>query len=204
MKGQSLSERYWSKVRIAGPDECWEWQAGKHSYGYGKFWVDGKTRGAHQVAWEWANHQEVPRGMVVRHTCDNPACVNPAHLLLGQQTDNVRDRDERGRTACGLRNGAYTHPNRRPTGPRNGKHTKPERTARGARNGRYTRPERTARGETNGYSKLTAAQVIEIRRRYRAGGVTFKCLGSEYGVTGVNIRYIVAGRTWRHLLQEGQ
>ena len=52
---------------------------------------------AHRVAWEQANGQPIPPGMVVRHACDNPPCVNPLHLQLGTHADNVRDTHERGR-----------------------------------------------------------------------------------------------------------
>jgi hypothetical protein len=62
---------------------------------------------AHRVAWELTFQKEVPRGKVVRHTCDNPVCVNPQHLELGTQLDNVRDRVERGREGdrSGIKNG---------------------------------------------------------------------------------------------------
>jgi hypothetical protein len=64
---------------------------------------DGRLTGTHRVAWEDANGQEVPAGLFVRHTCDNPPCCNPAHLLIGTPADNVRDAVERGRVARGFR-----------------------------------------------------------------------------------------------------
>jgi hypothetical protein len=56
---------------------------------------------AHRLAWAEANGP-IPEGMVVRHTCDNPPCVNPAHLILGTQKDNVGDMDRRGRRGYGM------------------------------------------------------------------------------------------------------
>ncbi len=82
---------------------CWEWTSTTHN-GYGQFESGGismpalksKKRGAHQVSYE-AYHGAIPKGLVVRHTCDNPLCINPDHLILGTQADNVSDREARGR-----------------------------------------------------------------------------------------------------------
>lgn len=77
---------------------CWLWQAAKTSQGYGQFGYKGMMRGAHRVAFE-LYVAEIPAGMHVLHTCDTPGCVNPAHLKLGSNADNVADRSARGRTA---------------------------------------------------------------------------------------------------------
>ena len=105
-------ERFWSKVNRCGPDECWLWQGtialpNKCGQQYGNFGVfDGKTVNyrAHRFAWMLANGQ-IPADMVIMHTCDVPLCVNPSHLKLGTQADNVADRDIKGRTARGERQG---------------------------------------------------------------------------------------------------
>lgn len=74
---------------------CWVWVRGKRAQ-YGLFAIRGKTVGAHRASYE-AFKGEIPAGLVVRHTCDNPSCINPGHLILGTQKDNARDRMERGR-----------------------------------------------------------------------------------------------------------
>lgn len=90
--------RFWLKVNIREESECWPWIAGCCRDGYGSIGWRGRIVGAHRVAWELANNLEIPKGMVVRHSCDNRACCNPAHLLLGTQADNVLDAKERGRS----------------------------------------------------------------------------------------------------------
>lgn len=106
-----MSERFWSKVSTGEPTHCWEWDAGRDQDGYGMFWLDGRTHHASRIAYEltWG---PIPDGRLVRHTCDNPPCVNPAHLILGTNLDNMRDAKERGRLATGDRNGSRLYPER--------------------------------------------------------------------------------------------
>lgn len=92
-----LAERLAHYAPPAGPDECWEW-TGSTNKGYGVFSVENsRVRIAHVVAWEITQGHPLPAGMVVRHTCDNPPCVNPAHFLLGTHGDNNRDKSTRNR-----------------------------------------------------------------------------------------------------------
>lgn len=101
-----MNNRFWSKVDIRGPDECWPWTAAvrRKDEGYGAFYLDGRHQPASRVAWMLRNGP-VPDGMVVCHSCDNPACVNPAHLWVGLPQDNDADRVRKGRQARGSRNG---------------------------------------------------------------------------------------------------
>ena len=101
----SLRDRFDRRVgRSAAPDGCWTWLASRSRAGYGYFRVNGRTRNAHRVAYELANG-EIPDGMVVRHDCDNPACVNPSHLRLGTMKDNTADMMSRGRDDHGVTRG---------------------------------------------------------------------------------------------------
>jgi hypothetical protein len=105
-KHVSLQKRFEEKFRIVLPSECWEWLAARSSTGYGWFYYPPRNMvQAHIVAWEL--YRGSRKGLFVLHRCDNPACVNPKHLYLGTQRDNVADRDARKRRAPpnGAKNG---------------------------------------------------------------------------------------------------
>ena len=96
--------RFRKFVGDGSPTDCWEWQSTRSNRGYGKFWLNGRTALAHRVSYE-IHHGLIPAGMQVRHACDNPPCVNPAHLSVGTGKDNARDALKRGRYRRGSRNG---------------------------------------------------------------------------------------------------
>jgi hypothetical protein len=104
-KGETLEQRFWTKVRKE--DSCWIWTSAFTTRGYGFFWVGGAKRNkyAHRLSWEMANGCVVPAGMTVMHACDNPACVNPSHLSIGTTQDNASDCKAKRRNAFGVRNG---------------------------------------------------------------------------------------------------
>lgn len=91
-------------VPVADDGDCWEWQSTRNRNGYGKFWLDGRTDLAHRVSYRIAKGA-IPQGMQIRHTCDNPPCVNPKHLLIGTGKQNARDALDRGRYRQGAGNG---------------------------------------------------------------------------------------------------
>jgi hypothetical protein len=100
----TLQERFEAKFQRGEPDACWNWLAGKCRDGYGTFDVFGKSVGAHRMAYE-LYVGEIPFGLQVLHSCDNPACVNPSHFFLGTHGDNMRDRSKKGRHSAGDRKG---------------------------------------------------------------------------------------------------
>lgn len=97
MKQLKNPQRFWSKVAIGSPDECWNWTSCKIR-GYGVMWHDGNNKRAPRISYFLA-HGELPDDKVILHSCDNAACVNPAHLSLGSHTQNIAERHARGRTA---------------------------------------------------------------------------------------------------------
>lgn len=163
---KSLEERFWEKVAKGSPDECWEWCGCRHQQGYGMIVPprQGRTqrtpRGAHRVAWELMNGA-IPDGMCVLHHCDNPPCVNPAHLFLGTHRDNFQDAIKKGRW--------------RPGG---------------------------TPGERHPQAKLSAADVLNIRRSYTGAWGEKARLAREFRVTNNQIGRILSGRAWKHLLPQ--
>jgi hypothetical protein len=131
--------RFWAKVdKTSTPDGCWEWTAARDRDGYGAFKVDGRMWRAPRWIFTQINGP-MPDHEMTRHTCDNPPCVRPDHLVRGTVVQNAADQIERDRTTRGDR-----HHTRRDPGTRR-------------------------RGEANGAARLTEEQVLTIRARYSEG-----------------------------------
>lgn len=191
-KDLSLEDRFWSKVDKSG--ECWLWTGSADESGYGSFRVGKKIEYAHRVSYSIANGVSLSwegysAKSSVCHRCDNPRCVNPAHLFLGTHTDNMSDCVSKGRKNA-------------PTGDRHGSRAKPHTRARGASHGTRTHPESVRRGDDNGNSKLTEILARLIKERYASGTATQKAIAAEFGIDHSTVSAIVRGRIWRHVTIE--
>ena len=98
--------RFWAKVDKSG--DCWEWTAGKDVGGYGSFYLSGSSIKAHRIAYT-ITVGDIPDGMCVLHTCDNPPCVQPDHLFIGTYMDNYHDMKAKGRVYKGYRQHGESH-----------------------------------------------------------------------------------------------
>lgn len=159
----ALAAAFWSLVRVGGADECWEWLGPRrHGTAYGVLQFCRQRLNATHVALELSGVM-IGDGLFACHRCDNPPCVNPAHLFVGTQTDNMRDAAGKG----------HVHRGGRVTGAR-------------------------PRGETIGTSKLTEAQVVEIRI-LRANGERPFIIAKRFGLSPDYVTILAEGRSWKHV-----
>jgi hypothetical protein len=94
---QGDRSRFWAKVEVRGKEECWPWTGHTNERGYGSMSHCGRLRKATHISYEIETGSPFPTGMVARHTCDNPTCVNPAHIVPGTLRDNAMDMVSRRR-----------------------------------------------------------------------------------------------------------
>lgn len=91
--------------RVFKTETCWLWTGTRKAHGYGVIRIDNKVWRAHRLSWTLFGG-EIPSDKDVLHRCDTPRCVNPDHLFLGTQADNMRDMQQKGRKAIGNANPA--------------------------------------------------------------------------------------------------
>lgn len=162
-----LTIRLWDRVDKSG--DCWLWQGRLARGGYGSLTIAKRTVMAHRLAWELANEQAIPEGMLICHRCDNPRCVRPEHLFLGTPSDNMKDMVAKGRARMGDRHPSHQY------------------------------PERVVRGERHGRTQLTDATVLAIRARYASGNASHSILALEFGVPKPTVARILQRKNWTHI-----
>jgi transposase len=173
---------------------CWEWQRGRHRQGYGQFTRGGRTRLAHRAVYELLCGP-IPSGMKVLHRCDNPPCVNPVHLFVGTQADNMADMSRKRRRHKLTAEQVETAKTLRRAG-RTQKAVAEEFGVSVATMGKEAPLGRKARGEEHGRAKLTADQVRAIRDDH-ASGVTRRELAARFAVSKSSVDRVVSGRLWQ-------
>ena len=107
---KSLEERFWEKVDVRGPNECWEWKGAKNrdgGYGFIKT-GGGSLKLAHRMSYLMSKGN-IPDGLCILHSCDNPSCVNPSHLRSGTYKENHMDSVIRGQRIYTKGEKKYSH-----------------------------------------------------------------------------------------------
>ncbi|HQR98114.1 MULTISPECIES: HNH endonuclease signature motif containing protein [unclassified Polaromonas] len=100
----NTAERFSAKYCVDEASGCWLWTGAISRRGYGVFQLGVGTQGkAHRVSWELANGP-IPDGLGVLHRCDTPGCVNPSHLFLGTNSDNMADMVQKKRSLARTKN----------------------------------------------------------------------------------------------------
>jgi len=179
-------EEFWRLATKGGPDDCWVWTGPTDEAGYGRIMWRRKTTRCHRIAYELANNVTLPPvgpksskdSTYVLHRCDNPPCINPAHLFLGTPKANSLDAAAKGRTTSGKRSGRYTEPR--------------------VLDSNWTPPESGFFGSLHHKAKLTEADIPIIRAR-RDAGELLSVLAAEYGVGASTIHGIGKRLSWRHV-----
>lgn len=105
----TLANRFWANVSRAGEDECWPWLGANAGEGYGGFQIDGRTNRATHLALILSDRPRPSSRHLACHSCDNPPCVNPAHLWWGTFAENARDMSRKGRVVNQFGNQNKTH-----------------------------------------------------------------------------------------------
>lgn len=107
MLEQKHIDRFFEKYTPVTESGCWLWD-GATTKGYGNLGINGKTHLAHRLSWQ-IHFGEIPKGLLVCHKCDVPACVNPNHLFLGTVSDNAIDSVRKGRYVGNRNKGPKTN-----------------------------------------------------------------------------------------------
>lgn len=97
---EKFVERFWRYVQKSSPNKCWKWVGAISGNKYGSFWNGERQIKAHRFSYIIHNGK-IPSNLIVMHKCDNMVCVNPNHLQLGTNKDNIQDALTKGRMTAG-------------------------------------------------------------------------------------------------------
>lgn len=179
--------------------DCYEWAGSTFQSGYGRIKTGGRTYRAHRVAWELA-HGPIPAGRVVMHTCDNRLCVRVSHLVLGSNEENMADMVKKGRSPAGERNARAKLSDAQAAEILDLYKAGDWTQAQIADRFGITQTQvswilrRSGNGPGKGaHTKLSDAQIAEMRARYEAGGTNQVILAQEFGVSSGLVSLIVRG-----------
>ena len=192
------ADQFWDHVdKSGGPDACWPWIGSRNKFGYGRLWWKGKQGAAHRVSVELSGRSI--EGLCVCHHCDNTFCVNPTHLFVGTQQDNMRDAVKKRRhhrkfsdaQVAAIREAVAAGEPQQDVAARFGaSRSSVSFFARGV----Y----RTNAGGTVTKRRIQPEDVPVIRQRM-ADGDLLREVAADYNVTSTSIYYIATGQSYKKL-----
>lgn len=210
------ANQFWQMVRKT--DTCWVWAGYTDDSGYGQFGIAGNKDRAHRIAYQ-LTYGPIPDGCLIRHTCDNPPCCRPDHLIPGTYADNADDAVKRCRRPTKLTEaqvqsiraqyipGVVGTPRlakifgvnrgviQAVVSGKTWRHLLVETTSDNASSDRPD-PKQEHQPWT---PKLTAEQVLAIRAEYRPNVVGAERLAKRYNVTKATVQRIIKRLSWAHI-----
>ena len=195
---QKNINNFLAKFNRGDNDDCWNWMASSNEGGYGWFSVGERMELAHRVSYTYFNGG-IPQGLLVLHSCDNPICINPHHLRVGTQQDNIDDMTGRGRHGA-LGKSASKETRKKMSDSKMGnknnfwqkKHSKKSRK-------KISDNHADVSGENNGRAILNEKKVLEMKSLRKDVGYSWVKLGEMFGVSPDTARHAVLGITWGYL-----
>ena len=186
--------RFFSKVKKTR--SCWLWIASRTPSGYGRL---TRNRYAHRVSWE-IHRGAIPKGKHVLHRCDNPSCVNPEHLWLGTHSENMADRERKGRSARNFSNEKLKLGDigRIIEMRKNGVHQAEIARIFGVGESRICQIVKKYGGETfntNGSAKISMSDAQRIRKMMNSG-ISSKEIMATFPISRSQINAIFRGSAW--------
>jgi len=171
-------QHFFDRFKPGDKNSCWEWTGVKNAQGYGKL----GSRYAHRISWEIHN-EEITGLLVVCHHCDNPSCVNPLHLFIGTQKDNMQDMIAKGRqpiiNVSGVKNPMFCK-----------RHTDSAKLKQSAKKtGAYT-------GSKHPRATINERTVALIREM-RLDGRTAKNIAEKLSVSWHVVRNVIYKKSWK-------
>lgn len=213
-----IVERLLSRIKV-NSEGCFEWQGPRHRQGYGLVFANGKKSFAHRDSFQ-AFRREIPSGMCVCHRCDNPCCINPAHLFLGTHADNMKDMARKKRSTAGEKSHSakvsasdvLEMTRLYKSGVDQGKLAQRYGIARctvseivrgtkwrGIIREVASEGRAAYRGSRHPNAKLNEGKVREVRKMHKSG-VETKSIAKAMGVCEGTIHAVLTGTTWSHVV----